>query len=471
MLRHTKSVTHPSRRDVLRSALAASSSAFWFFTKKTFADESVSKNDRPTFALIGTGGRGQPLARHEMLPYADLVALCDVNISRAQGFADELAKENLVKNVDVLQDYRRLLDRKDIDLLVCATPDHWHGKITVDACRAGKDIYTEKPFSLTIDEGKKVCQVVEETGRVVQIGTMQRSEKPFQIAVELVRNGRIGKLKQVWVALPWFNSKGGPFPTSSVPAGFDWEIYQGPAPEHEFCGQRAGWNYRWFYDYAGGMPTEWGQHHVDIAHWGMDCDLTGPVRINARGRFPNRGIEGNCFDTPDHFFSQMRYPNDVEVFFFTAGKDVRDNQGEASYMSPAEEGWLFGKEAPEEIRQYDRNGIMFHGEQGKLFVNRGGVYGQAVDELAENPLPYDAWRVRPSNDHAANFVQCAKTHETPVAPANVEHRTATACHLTNVSLRLNRPIEWDPVKQEIIGDAEATAMLAREARRPYQIAV
>jgi len=460
-----------TRRDVLRSSAAAASAALWFPIKKTLAEESVSKNDRPTFALIGTGGRGQPLARDEMLPYADLVALCDVNISRAEGFAQQLQDDKLVQHVDVLQDYRRLLDRKDIDLLVCATPDHWHGKITVDACRAGKDIYTEKPFSLTIDEGKKVCQVVEETGCVVQIGTMQRSEKPFQAAVELVRNGRIGKLKQVWVALPWYSMTGGPFSIDPIPHGFDWEIYQGPAPEHEFVGARASWNYRWFYDYAGGMPTEWGQHHIDIAHWGMDCDQTGPVQINARARFPNEGIEGECYDTPDHFFSRMLYPNDVEVLFFTAGKDVRSQQEEDGHLTSAEQDWLFGNDTPEEIRQYDRNGVMFIGEKGKLFVNRGDVHGKAVDELAENPLPDDAWRVRPSDDHAANFVECAKSRETPVAPAAVEHRTATACHLTNISLRLGRPIEWDPVKEEIVGDSGATAMLARVARKPYQIDV
>jgi len=300
---------------------------------------------------------------------------------------------------------------------------------------------------------------------------MQRSEKPFQTAVELVRNGRIGKLEQVWVALPWYSMKGGPFSVDPAPPGFDWEIYQGPAPEHEFVGARASWNYRWFYDYAGGTPTEWGQHHVDIAHWGMDCDLTGPIHVDARARFPNEGIKGDCFDTPDHFFSRMRYPNDVEVLFFTAGKNVHGKPGEDSYLSPTEEDWLFGKDTPDEIRQMKRNGVMFLGEKGKLFVNRGGVHGKVVDELAQNPLPDDAWRVRPSDDHAANFVECVKTRLAPVAPADVEHRTATACHLTNISLRLGRPIKWDPEAEEIIGDAEAAAMLAREARRPYQIDV
>ena len=190
----------------------------------------------------------------------------------------ERAKAAFDNRPDLYTDYRKLLERTDIDVIINGTPDHWHTAVCVAACRAGKDVYTEKPLTLTIDEGKQLRKVVEETGRVVQVGTQQRSEKQFQLAVELVRNGRIGKLQQVWVVLPYFSTKGGPFPSTPVPEGLDWNLYQGQAPVHDYCKQRTHSNFRWWYEYAGGIVTDWGNHHMDIAHWGMDCELGGPLR-------------------------------------------------------------------------------------------------------------------------------------------------------------------------------------------------
>jgi predicted dehydrogenase len=325
-------------------------------------------------------------------------------------------------------------------------------------------------LTLTIDEGKRLCKVVEETGRIVQVGTMQRSEKTFQTAIELVRNGRIGKLRQVWVALPYCSTEGGPFAKQPVPANIDWNLYQGQAPAHDYTLPRTHRNFRWWYEYSGGMITDWGNHQVDIAHWGMDCDLTGPTSIEARGLFPNpAGPE--YFNTPDRFFGRLLYPNGVELLLFSSLNERMGFDGRAASgaTSPAQVEQLFGKDVPEEIKTYNRNGIMFIGDKGRLFVNRDGAHGKAVDQLKDDPLPANAWRTYPSTDHMANFVECVKTRTQPCTPVQVEHRTITACHLTNIAIRLNRKLVWDPVKQEIVGDKEADAWQTRQQRAPYAI--
>ena len=457
-----------TRRDFLVSgaALAAAGTAvpYWFTGENVRADETKAKNDRPHVAAIGVGGRGMAVTQWAA-EFGEVVAVCDVDLRQA-----ERAKKAFGGKPEICQDYRKLLDRKDIELVVNATPDHWHTAINIAACKAGKDIYAEKPFSLTIDEGKRLCKVVEETGRIVQVGTMQRSDRGFQTAVELVRNGRIGKLQQVWVALPYYTTKGGPFAKKPVPPQLDWDLYQGQAPAHDYCPQRTHGNFRWWYEYAGGIITDWGNHHVDIAHWGMDCDLTGPTSVEARGLFPNpQGPE--YYNTPDRFFSRMRYPNGVEVLYF-ASINERAKYGEVGPHEdtpPEKIEWLFGKDVPDEIKSYNRNGILFIGDKGKVFVNRGGVHGKPVDELKENPLPADAWRAYPSTDHMANFFDCVKTRKKPCAPVQVEHRTITACHLTNISIRLQRKLAWDPVKQQVVGDDEANAWQKRQQRAPYVI--
>lgn len=436
---------------------------YWFPCGKLLADESKAANDRPNIALVGVGGRGM-FDSQQAARFGNIVAICDADLKHA-----EAAKATFGGTADLYQDYRKLLDRNDVEVIINGTPDHWHTKINVDACLAGKDIYTEKPLTLTIDEGKILRDVVQKTGRIVQTGTQQRSEAQFQTAVELVRNGRIGKLKQVWVALPWYSTKGGPFPASTPPDSLNWDLYQGQAPERDYCVQRTHKVYRWWYIYAGGIVTDWGNHHVDIAQWGMDRDLSGPTQIDARGIFPNDG-RADCFDTPDRFFCRATYADGLELLFFAAVNDKRTYGTEPGDPTPQEKlDWLFGKDCPDEIKTYDRNGIMFIGDAGRIFVNRGGVHGKAVEELAENPLPENAWRVPESNDHMGNFFHCVKTREEPVAPVRIEHRTVSVCHLTNLSIRLGRPLKWDPEKEQIVGDDEANGWLSRDQREPYRI--
>ena len=457
-----------NRRDFFRSAasLAAAGAAvpYWFTGRNALAGETKSKNDRPNIGAIGVGGRGTGDMRHAAR-FGDVVAVCDVDRKHA-----ERAKAACGGKPEIYEDYRKLLERKDIDVVINGTPDHWHTAVVIAACKAGKDVYTEKPMTLTIDEGKILSKVVKQTGRIVQVGTQQRSGRRFQTAVELVRNGRVGKLKQVWVALPYFTTKGGPFPKMPVPEHINWDVYQGQAPLHDYCRQRAHANFRWWYEYAGGIITDWGNHHVDIAHWGMDCELTGPTSVEARGLFPNPK-DSTHYNTPDRFFSRMLYPGGVEVLYFSSLNE-RPRFGEVqehSPTSPEQVKWLFGKDVPEEIKTYNRNGIMFIGEQGRVFVNRGGIYGKPVQQLKDDPLPADAWRVRPSRDHMANFFHCVKTREMPVSPVQVQHRTVTACHLTNISLRLGRKITWDPKAEQIKGDDEANGWQKRKQRAPYLV--
>ena len=433
-------------------------------TEKTVAQQSPS--DRIRIGCIGLGGQGLGDSSVASM-YGQIVALCDADLRQAEKAKGFLNAEK----ADIYQDYRKVLDRKDIDALIIAVPDHWHTKINVEACQSGKDMYTEKPLTYTIDEGKLLCKVVKDTNRVVQVGTQQRSDPAFQTAVELVRNGRIGKLKTVWVSVPFYSTRGGPFPEMEVPKELDWDLYQGQAPVHPYTQARTHAVWRWWYEYAGGIVTDWGNHHMDIAHWGMDCDLSGPSTVEARGLFPNEG-KADCYNTPDRFFSRMQYPNGVELFYFAAMKEFALFGTVDSHIETKEDqlNWLFGEGVSDEIKTYDRNGIMFIGDKGRVFVNRGGVYGKPVEELKENPLPENAWKVRESRDHTKDFFKCVRTREVPVAPVEIEHRSITACHLTNISIKLGgKKLNWDAAKEEIVGDEEAKKLQSSAQRAPYTI--
>jgi len=430
---------------------------------KAVANQSA--NDRIGVGIIGAGGMGSGDASLAA-QFGEIVAIADADLAQA-----ERMKQRFDGKPVAMQDYRKLLERKDVDVVIQATPDHWHTKINIDACLAGKDVYGEKPLSLTVTEGRKLCQVVKETKRVFQTGTQQRSGREFQTAVELVRNGRIGKLKQVLVSLPYYNTKGGPFETMPVPSTLDWELYQGQAPVHDYTQNRTHANFRWWYEYAGGIVTDWGNHHIDIAHWGMDAENTGPTSIEARGIFPNNG-HPKCYNTPDRFFSRMLFANGVELLYFIslAQREMFGGSTTHSDTTQEEQDWLFGEEKSPDVRESKRDGILFIGETGRVFVNRGGLYGRPVEELEQKPLPDNAWRVRPSSDHMKNFFDCVRTRELPVGNVDIEQRSVSTCHLTNISIRLGgRKLTWNPDKEQFVGDAEANAMLQREQRAPYQI--
>lgn len=456
-----------TRRQFLKSASslgALGAAAYWAGGAPARASYFQAKNDRPRVAAIGVGGRGL----HDITwaaKYGDVVAVCDADLEQA-----EKAQAALGGKPALFQDYRKMLDaHPEIEVVVNGTPDHWHTAINADLCRAGKDVYTEKPLTITIAEGQYLRRVVAETGRIVQVGTQQRSMAHFRTACELVRNGRIGALRQVVVLLPFYSAKGGPFAPQPVPPKLDWDLWQGQAPERPYCRERLHFSFRWWSEYAGGKITDWGQHHMDIAFWGMDMEKSGPLEVEARGFWPNRGKPG-CYDNPDRFVTRMKFPGDIDLFYLV----VRDKKFLGSLaagdMTEAENAELFAG-VPDEWQREQRDGIMFIGDRGRLFANRGNAYGKAVEELAENPLPAGAVRLRASDDHMAHFFECVKSRQQPISTVDVAHRVITSCHLANIAMRAGRKIRWDPEKEEIVGDAEASqsVYVRREQRKAYAL--
>ncbi len=459
-----------SRRRFLKSTSSAAAlgavASYWVTDEPAQAAYFKSKNDRPLVGAIGVGGQGTGIAR-KASKFGDMVAVCDVDLARA-----ERAKAIFGGKPAVYQDYRKMLEaHPEIEVITNGTPDHWHTTISVAVCRAGKDLYTEKPLTLTIEEGKVLRRVVRETGRIVQVGTHQRSWAHFRTACELVRNGRIGKLRQVVVLLPLYSYKGGPFAVKPVPPKLNWDLWQGQAPERQYRPQRCHRNFRFWSEYAGGKITDWGQHHMDIAYWGMGMEDSGPLEIEAKGFFPNHG-QPNCYDNADRFIVQMKYPNDIDLIHMVV-RDKKYLQTMADGdMTEAEDAELFAG-MPDKWRKEQRDGIMFIGDKGRVFANRGKAYGKAVEELPDNPLPSDAIRLYESNDHMGNLFDCVKSRKQPISTVDVAHRVVTACHLGNVAMHLGRKVQWDPQKEQVVGDAEASNSMYvhREQRKPYTVPV
>ena len=442
-----------SRRMLMQSTLTAGASLAVAGSARAQADASQaatrSKNEKPGLAVIGGGGiarwHGQYLPKH-----FDVVAVADVD----RGRADAYGKDHSGGKAFTTQDYRKVLERKDVDTVLIATPDHWHAKIAIDAMRAGKDVYCEKPLPLTIDEGRTVCRVARETARVVQVGSQQRSDDFFPTAVALVHAGRIGKVKNVIVVIgPTPTPEGETYPTAPAPAELDWDMWLGQAPSVEFMPKRCHFDFRWWYEYAGGMMTDWGAHHVDIAQWAAAPDEAGPVTIEPLHvkhpiPFDEHGnpTVANKFNTAREFNVRLTFANGVTMSLLHKHPKV-----------DAE------------------NGIVFEGDKGELFVNRTGMRGGAFDALKDNPLPKGmvppvAAVPIPHERHVINFLECCRTRALPVSDVWSHHRNLTTCHLANIALRLNRKLRWDATAQEIVGDAEANAMQRRPQRKGYEVA-
>ncbi len=365
-----------TRRRMLRCTLAWSGAAVLSSTAQR-AHGFVAANERPRIAAIGTGSRwcqkatgidGPYGSAPEMRKYGDYVAVCDADENR-RTLAAGLVKEWTGIAADSTADYRSLLDRNDIDIVHISTPDHWHAKIAIEAMLADKDVYCEKPMTLTIDEGRKMVDVCRQTGRIVQIGTQQRSNPLFIRALAIIRDGRIGKLTKATCRVGGAPTSPS-LPKAAVPKHLDWDLWQGPAAASDFrllAGNtnetknwsRAHYEFRWWYEYSGGKLTDWGAHHVDIATWALGKTDTGPVSVNPISvKHPVPLKDG--------------YPTD-DTQYNTATEFLIQTQ--------------FGDGTELEIRHDGDNGILFEGSEGRIFVNRGRLTGTAVEELQSKPLP------------------------------------------------------------------------------------
>ncbi|HEY3244855.1 MAG TPA: Gfo/Idh/MocA family oxidoreductase [Phycisphaerae bacterium] len=401
----------------------------------------AAPSGRITLGMIGIGNMGGGHLE-AFLGNGDvqIVAVCDVDRTKRENARTKVEEQyaaatesGTYHGCDIYNEFEELLARRDIDAVVIAVPDHWHAIVAITACRMGKDVYCEKPLALTIREAREMANTARRYARVFQTGSQQRSDNLFRYACELVRNQRIGKLQTVHVGI------GGPsrekyFSPEPVPDGFDWERWLGPAPwapyNAERCSGDYGGGWRHVRDYSGGMMTDWGAHHFDIAQWGIGADETGPVEIIP----PESGPPDiRTTPTPDNTLV-YKYANGVTMYHGGA------------------------------------NGILFTGSEGKVEVNRG-YFKTWPEEIGKEPIGPNDLHLYESKDHRQNWLDCIRTRSRPIADVEIGCHSVTVCHLGNIAYWLARPIRWDPHREEIIGDAAASAWLDRPKRAPWRLYV
>jgi predicted dehydrogenase len=421
----------------------------------------ASPGNRINIGAIGVGriSRTHDLPRLWNHDTARIVAVCDVDTKRAAEGKTLVNGHYSKKNgkpydgVTVYHDYRQLLANKDIDAVVISTPDHWHALITIDAVQAGKDVYLQKPLSLTIAEGRAVSNAVHRSGRIFQVGCQQRSSPQFRYAAELVRNGRIGQLETVEVGLPG-DPGGDEEPDMPVPKNLNYDMWLGSTPLVPYTEKRVhpqegydrpGWLR--CEQFGAGMITGWGAHHLDSAHWGMGTEHTGPVEIWGEAEFPKKGL----WNVHGPFKTGALYANGVRMI--------------VSGVFP--------------------NGIKFIGTKGWVFVSRGNERVTASDPLAglkdakalaaSDPKiitsvigPHEI-HLYDSRDHHGNWLECVRSRQQPIAPVEVAHRSCSACLLHHIAMKTKRKLFWDPAAERFKNDNEANAMLSRPQRTPYAV--
>ncbi len=453
------------RRHFLKTSLGALALGSVHPWSSAQAETFRTATERPVVGCIGTSTRGRRLIREHMTDYADVAVICDLDSRHAaagkQQFLDRAGKG--AKAPDMEQEYRRVLERKDIDAVVIATMEHWHTKIAIEAMLAGKDVYCEKPLTLSVGEGRLIERAQQKTGRVFQVGTQQRSEcnSMFLKAIAMVQGGRLGMIRKVTVAVGTAPS-GGPFPIVAPPKELDWDKWLGPCKATEYReGTTKGWvglpdgrghgNYRWWYEYSCGKITDWGAHHVDIAQWaiGQNGLGQGPIRIEpilADHPVPLKDgmpTDPSRYNVATKFHVKAVFPGDIELH-------IRDNAPELGFS----------------------NGIMFEGTKGRIFVNRGKLTGKPVEDLATSPLPDDAitklYGGKKPVWHMQNFVECVKSREAPISDVATHNCMLRTCILSTIAMRLGRPIAWDAKTQRIADDPIASQFLFREPRKGYE---
>ncbi|TWT94420.1 Gfo/Idh/MocA family protein [Stieleria varia] len=451
-----------NRRNVLKSTLGWGGAAMLAGrTERAFG--FTNPNERPRIAAVGTGSRWYQKATGRDSEYGsaprmqqlgDYVAVCDADQYRL-GLAGEIVTQWTGNSPKKVADYRAVIDDPNVDIIHISTPDHWHAKIAIEAMLAGKDVYCEKPMTLTIEEGRLMSRVCKETGRICQVGTQQRSSKEFLTAIALIQAGRLGKVTKATCSIG-----GAPtsprIPATDPPKSLDWNLWQGPAADVPFRylagdnGETQSWSrchyeFRWWYEYSGGKLTDWGAHHCDIATWGLGKTETGPVSIDP-----------------------VMAEHPVE---FRDGYPVDDSRYNTATRFLIRASFADGKQI--ELRHDQGNGIMFEGTEGRIFVNRGRLTGKPVEDLKSNPLPGGAleavYRDRELTDHFLNFILACQDRQDPISDVHSHHRALSTCHLAGIAARVGRKIQWDPEAEKVVGDPLAQSFIARERRKGFEI--
>jgi len=402
----------------------------------------VSPSNRVTIGFIGVGSQGGGnLGAAVNNPQFQVRAVCDPDSGHLNNALAKVQNAYAPKSAATFKDclatpeFRDVLARSDIDAVWLSLPDHWHAIPLILAAQAGKDIYAEKPLSLTIPEGRAMVQAVQRSGVVCQIGSQQRSTWGFPRAVEMVRNGLLGKINRIRIGLPGGAGPGITLPLveQPIPPGFDYDRWLGPAPWAPYFKERCHWNFRWIYDYSGGQLTDWIGHHFDIAAWMMGVSHTGPVAIkNAQATLAN----GPLYNTANKYAFDAHYANGTVI----------------------------------EVGTDHPNGITVEGSNGTISVNRSFL-NFSSPALQTAPVPSDGFQTG-SGTHAQNFIDCVRSRQTPRCPIEEAHRTASVAHLANLAFRTGRSeLQWDPEKEEIIDAPDATRLMSRAYRAPWQLPV
>src|ERR1017187_1666133 len=418
----------------------------WFVERQMLgAAEAVkvlSPNDRPGVALVGCGGMGKGDATNAS-NHGEIVAVCDVDDNHA---AEAAAKFTVDGKVPAkYADFRRLLERQDVHAIINATPDHWHSLVNIAAARAGKDVYSEKPLTLTIEDARKLVDAVHKHGIVLQTGTQQRSSQRFRLACELVRNGRIGNLRRAEVWLP-AGLREGPFKAAPVPPSLDWDFWLGQAPKADYVPQRCHTYFRYWYEYSGGTMTDWGAHHLDIASWAIG--LPAPRQVEGQGL--SEPIRGGYTTFPEYEVTYL-YENGVGVHVRTTTDDN-----------------IYG----EKVRaDGQHNGIRFVGTDGWIWVNRSQITASSP-EMLHTPLPPGAVRLPVSNDHMGNFFDCVRSRQLPICDVETGHGSATRGPWGPSGLPTARSLGWYSTEERFGGPhaSEASHYVSRHMRSPYTYA-
>jgi len=396
----------------------------------------VAPSDRIVMGSIGVGSQGISNMKG-FLPFKEvqLVSVCDLDKGHLAN-ASEIVN-TFYKNTDCRKhkDYREFLEKEKLDAVIISVPDHWHSLTYIAAANKKLDIYGEKPLARSIGESQQIVKAVQKNKIVWQTGSWQRSLANFHKGAELVFNGRLGKIKNVEVGLPNGNKLIGMPPVKPVPAELDWDFWLGSAPKAEYRGV-SHWNWRWILDYSGGQLTDWAGHHIDIAHWGLGMDRTGPIEISGEGVYPG---PNELYNVPTEYDFTCKYSSGVLVRVANA---ARLPQG---------------------------MGVTWYGENGWIHVDRGDVLTASKPELISEELGANKKALYKSDNHSGNFLECIRSRKETITPVEVAHRSISVGLLGEIAMTTKQKIQWNPEKEQITNNAEASKMLMRQFRAPWKL--